>query len=70
MRRRRHLTVAALVTAVLVTLPASADAAVPGHTDTVVVDTGFRVKRDGFSFANWSGLSGVTSLSAVTCSSF
>ncbi|MEY3690653.1 MAG: hypothetical protein RJB57_308, partial [Actinomycetota bacterium] len=62
-RRRRHLTVAALVTAVLVILPASADAAVPGHTDTVVVDTGFRVKRDGFSFANWSGLSGVTSLS-------
>ena len=36
----------------------------PGHVQTVTVDTGFRVRRDGFSFANWSGLSRETALSA------
>lgn len=29
----------------------------PEHVGEFTVDTGFRVKRDGFSFANWSGIS-------------
>lgn len=29
-----------------------------------MVDTGFRVNRDGFSFANWSGLSRATTMSS------
>ena len=43
-------------------LPASASSN-PSHVQTISVDTGFRVKRDGFSFANWSGLSKSTALS-------
>ncbi|MEY4032336.1 MAG: hypothetical protein RL573_1248 [Actinomycetota bacterium] len=43
-------------------LPASASS-MPSHVQTISVDTGFRVKRDGFSFANWSGLSKSTALS-------
>jgi hypothetical protein len=35
----------------------------PAHVQTISVDTGFRPTRDGFSFANWSGLSRQTALS-------
>jgi len=45
-------------------LPVGASASgSPRHDETVVVDTGFRVRRDGFTFANWSGLSAATGIS-------
>lgn len=59
----RGALVALLAVAVL---PVGASASgSPRHNETVVVDTGFRVRRDGFSFANWSGLSAVTGISAA-----
>ena len=38
-------------------------AAVPMHAETITIDTGFRVKRDGFSFPNWGGLTATDGLS-------
>jgi hypothetical protein len=35
----------------------------PGHIGEINVDTGFRTKRDGFSFANWGGVSEATGIS-------
>lgn len=51
-----------MLAVVVVFAPVSVSAS-PAHVQTVSVDTGFRVKRDGFSFANWSGLSKSTALS-------
>lgn len=59
--RLRQLAIVAVV-AVSVAWPARVSA-VPAHVQTVSVDTGFHVKRDGFSFANWSGLSKSTAMS-------
>lgn len=42
---------------------AAAAAGRPGHVATITVDTGFRVKRDGFSFRNYGGLSASTAMS-------
>ena len=54
----------AIAAAVAVPLPlAHAGTGTPAHVQTVTVDTGFRPQRDGFSFANWSGLSRATALS-------
>lgn len=39
--------------------------AMPRHVETIRVDTGFRVKRDGFSFPNWGGLTTTDGLSAA-----
>lgn len=38
---------------------------VPSHVEKITFDTGFRVKRDGFSFANWGGLDRSDELSAM-----
>lgn len=35
----------------------------PVHKKIITVDTGFRVKRDGFSFPNWGGLTATDGLS-------
>lgn len=63
MRLAGRFTTFVAAPAILVSSLVAPVSALPRHDDTVVVDTGFRVRRDGFSFANWSGLSRVTALS-------
>ena len=55
--------IAIAVASCAVPVTVSSAAAAPSHVQTISVDTGFRVRRDGFSFANWSGLSKATAMS-------
>lgn len=55
----------AVVLAATATTSGAQAVAVPTHVETIRVDTGFRVKRDGFSFPNWGGLTTTDGLSAA-----
>ena len=64
---RVHKSVASVIAVAVVSwsvpVTVSSATAAPSHVQTISVETGFRVNRDGFSFANWSGLSKATAMS-------